>query len=98
MQVSVEVKEGLKRQIKVVVPADQVEKAISTGIFDGIVGHENEINHPEGTTLPPVGSDAYKRLIVTEAVGTDFAITFARNVYCTRVPVDKKTMNSALTR
>ena len=29
MQVSVEVKEGLKRQVKVSVPAEQVEKAIS---------------------------------------------------------------------
>lgn len=29
MQVSVEVKEGLKRQVKVVVPADQVDKAIN---------------------------------------------------------------------
>jgi hypothetical protein len=72
--------------------ADEVldaDRAISTiydaekaGVFEGVEVH--------GTYLPPE-DDEEKMLYLAaaETMGTDFALTFGRSVYCARLPMDR---------
>lgn len=54
--------------------------AISKGIFDGIQIHEK---YKPG----PGEEEGWTQLAASETLGTDFALTFGRTVYCARLPV-----------
>ena len=55
-----------------------VERAISAGIFDGVELHE----HP--TTA---NERILEDFVAHQSIGTDFALRFARSVFCARLPV-----------
>lgn len=57
-----------------------VQRVIAEGYFDGIEFHPEEL---EGK---PSGMDP-REYVIREAVSTDFAMSFGRNVYCVKLPL-----------
>lgn len=57
-----------------------IDKAVKLGVFDGIKVHEQYLkDKPEDMPL--------EEFIANESIGTDFALTFGRSVFCVRLPI-----------
>jgi hypothetical protein len=60
-----------------------IEEAIERGLFDGIEIHDRYLENTDRTVAEVVAHDA---------IGTDFALRYARTVWCSRVPVTRAMM------
>lgn len=61
--------------------------AIDRGVFDGV-----EL-HPEWTRR---GGETLEDFVIRESLGTDFAVQFARNAFCARVPVTEAMLDEVI--
>jgi hypothetical protein len=62
-----------------------LDRLVDLGLFDGIEIHPQYLDgKPESLPM--------SRFIAEEAVGTDFALRYARSSFCTRVPVERSMM------
>ena len=61
-----------------------VRHAIGIGMFDGVDLHESWSDDPDATLADYVAA---------HSAGTDFALRYARNVFCARVPVDQPVLD-----
>lgn len=64
-----------------------VRSAIEAGIFDGVELHEGWESE---------GQESLADFVAIHSAGTDFALTFARNVFCARVPVTETQMGEMI--
>jgi len=64
-----------------------VRDAIDKGIYKGVEFHD----------YPSAGAGSgLENFIVNEAIGTDFALQFARSVFCARLPVTEPMLNEVI--
>jgi hypothetical protein len=64
-----------------------VRNAIDKGIYKGVEFHD----------YPSAGAGSgLENFIVNEAIGTDFALQFARSVFCSRLPVTEPMLNEVI--
>ncbi|MBI5201393.1 MAG: hypothetical protein HY925_07390 [Elusimicrobia bacterium] len=66
-----------------------VAKASAQTWFDGIRPHDEQLQNK-----PP--AMPVKEFMVRSALGTDFAITFARSAYCSRLPLSREGLGKVL--
>lgn len=67
--------------------AETVRQAIAAGVFDGVELHRNWTREPEWTLA---------EFVADQSIGTDFALRYARNVFCARMPVTEPVLDEII--
>ena len=66
---------------------EAVDRAIALGVFDGV-----ELHAPYDASEP----DSLADFVRTHSAGTDYALRYARNVFCARLPVTDAQLDEAI--
>lgn len=67
--------------------AEAVDRAITLGVFDGV-----KLHAPYDASDPESLAD----FVATHSTGTDFALRYARNVFCARLPVTEAQLDEMI--